>query len=322
MKLHQPPRRKPLRWTRGLRKLPVLSIRQPYAWLVANGIKDIENRSWRTHFRGPLLIHAGLDRSMLTQEFVEECEAIGRVRMPEEYDLGGVVGYVEVVDCVRRHGSAWKDPGSWGWVLANARPLRYRECGGALGFFHPKGWPRDDESTAKRKKREEDYARRGGNRRNGRYRTGGPDDDAQPRVRIRTPGQLRRAISKLSPASPFTDRFSARWRKLGRRRRGQAERKDVWYDTQHEHWLGWLKAYDGPGAYNRSNWHRSAEYVYNHIVNPQMLIYLAEAAGVDRVLLTKAARAALANHISMSAMSSAIRRFIPWSIVASCLTPR
>ncbi len=136
---------------------------------------------------------------------------------------------------------------------------------------------------------------------------------------IATPRQLRRAIAKLSPASPFTDRFSTRWRKLEEKGKGQQERKYVWYGTQHEHWLGWLSGYDGPGAYNRKNWIRSAEYVYNHIVNPQMLIYLAEATKVDRKLLARAAKAALVNSISMSSMSSAIRRIIPWSTVEAAL---
>ena len=29
-----------------------LSIRQPWAWLIVNGYKDIENRDWKTHYRG------------------------------------------------------------------------------------------------------------------------------------------------------------------------------------------------------------------------------------------------------------------------------
>ena len=37
-----------------------LSIRQPWAWLILNGYKDLENRTWRTDYRGPLLIHAGM----------------------------------------------------------------------------------------------------------------------------------------------------------------------------------------------------------------------------------------------------------------------
>jgi ASCH domain len=38
---------------------PVLTVRQPWAWAIIHGGKDVENRSWRTKYRGPLLIHAG-----------------------------------------------------------------------------------------------------------------------------------------------------------------------------------------------------------------------------------------------------------------------
>ena len=139
------------------------------------------------------------------------------------------------------------------------------------------------------------------------------------RERIETHSHLRRVIRRLSPKSPLTNRFSERWRKLRNRVVGQQERKRVWYKTQHEHWLGWLGEYDGPGGYNRKNSDRSAEFVYNHIVNPQMLIYLAEAVKVNRVLLAKAMKAALSHRASMSAMSSAIRRIIPWTIVERAL---
>jgi len=37
-----------------------LSIRQPWAWLIVQGHKPIENRTWPTTYRGPLLIHAGV----------------------------------------------------------------------------------------------------------------------------------------------------------------------------------------------------------------------------------------------------------------------
>src|SRR4051812_42520238 len=40
------------------RAVKVLSLTQPWASLVAIGAKQIETRSWRTHYRGPLLIHA------------------------------------------------------------------------------------------------------------------------------------------------------------------------------------------------------------------------------------------------------------------------
>ena len=38
--------------------MKVLSIRQPWAYLIVAGYKDIENRKWYTNHRGPLLIHA------------------------------------------------------------------------------------------------------------------------------------------------------------------------------------------------------------------------------------------------------------------------
>lgn len=139
------------------------------------------------------------------------------------------------------------------------------------------------------------------------------------RSRTETPGHLRRAIAKLSPASPITDRFSAQWRALGKRGGRQQEQKAVWYKTQHEHWLGWLREYDGPGAYDRTDWDRTAEFVYNHIVNPQMLVYLAEASKVDPTLLTKATKRALTGKATMASMCAAIRRVIPWSVVEAAL---
>jgi hypothetical protein len=137
MTLKPPPQVRPLRWTAALRRLPVLSVRQPYAWLIVNGIKTLENRSWRTHYRGPLLIHASSNRVDLTEHVLARYGARGRVRMPppEDYELGGIIGYVEIVDCVRRSDSVWKNPGGWGWVLANARPLKFKRCKGAVGFF-------------------------------------------------------------------------------------------------------------------------------------------------------------------------------------------
>ncbi|WP_234838619.1 ASCH domain-containing protein [Sinorhizobium meliloti] len=44
--------------TNDLPKLAI-SIMQPWAWLIVNGHKDIENRDWPTKSRGPVAIHAG-----------------------------------------------------------------------------------------------------------------------------------------------------------------------------------------------------------------------------------------------------------------------
>jgi len=126
------------RWTPTLRSLPALAIRQPYAWLVVNGIKDIENRSRRTHYRGKVLIHASLSVDLLFEDSMAELIARAGIELPDSYVTGGIVGVAEIVGCERRHGSEWKNPSSWGWILANASPLPFRTCKGALGFFRPK----------------------------------------------------------------------------------------------------------------------------------------------------------------------------------------
>lgn len=41
--------------------MKTLSIRNPGAYLVAFGVKDVENRSWKTNYRGELLIHSSGD---------------------------------------------------------------------------------------------------------------------------------------------------------------------------------------------------------------------------------------------------------------------
>ena len=38
--------------------MKVIVIRQPWAWLIVNGYKDVENRTWVTRYRGMLLIQA------------------------------------------------------------------------------------------------------------------------------------------------------------------------------------------------------------------------------------------------------------------------
>ncbi len=119
-------------------KLRALSLRQPWAWLVINGYEDIEKRSWRTNHRGRLLIHASSSSAWINSEFVETIRRDYGVALPAKFDLGGIVGVVEVTDCVKRHPLKWKFQDSWGWVLENPRQLAFRPCKGFVGLFKPK----------------------------------------------------------------------------------------------------------------------------------------------------------------------------------------
>ena len=76
---------------------------------------------------------------------------------------------------------------------------------------------------------------------------------------------------------------------------------------------------DRPGYYGRKSWDMTPEQVYNRIVNPSMLIWLAEAAGVEKALVERASGAALAAPSDMSAQSAGIRREVPWHLIADGL---
>ena len=94
-----------------------------------------------------------------------------------------------------------------------------------------------------------------------------------------------------------------------------------WYSTQKEHWVGWLLEYNGPGAYGRKTRNgRDAKFVYNHVVQPEMLVYLAWASGVSRAKVA-AARKVLGTRQPLMRQAASIRRLIPWEIVAAALWP-
>ena len=118
-----------------------LSIRQPWAWLIVNGHKLIENRDWSTAYRGEVLIHAS---KTCTRKYFEEIagqvEQQFEIVLPcfEVVDRGGIVGVAEIVDCVTTSNSPWFT-GEFGFVLANARPLPFLPFKGALGFFDVPG---------------------------------------------------------------------------------------------------------------------------------------------------------------------------------------
>ncbi len=125
-----------------------------------------------------------------------------------------------------------------------------------------------------------------------------------------TPQKLASAISKLPDTVPVTTQFS-----LDLKSRGTWGINRLWYKTQKEHWLGWLKEYSGPGYYGRKAWNRDAEFVYNHIVCPPMVLWLGEASGISAALVRKAREAALHAKPNLSAQAAAIRRVIPWGII-------
>jgi hypothetical protein len=112
-----------------------LSIRQPWAYLVAAGIKDIENRTWLTRYRGRLLIHAPKIVNHDDIEYARSMAGAAGYELPEVLQTGGIIGSVDLVDCVTRHNSRWFY-GPYGFVLENAQLVEFRPLRGRLYLFN------------------------------------------------------------------------------------------------------------------------------------------------------------------------------------------
>jgi hypothetical protein len=125
------------RWTPVLKNLKAISIRQPWAWLIVNDYKDIENRIWEPKLRGSVLIHTGKSRAHLTAEELKYIKRHYRVpNLPDTFETGGIVGFAEIAGCVKHHRSKWFQ-GPFGWVMANTQRLPFKPVKGQLKFFTP-----------------------------------------------------------------------------------------------------------------------------------------------------------------------------------------
>ena len=123
-----------------------------------------------------------------------------------------------------------------------------------------------------------------------------------------TISELRQVISNLSPEGKISDALQLAIR-------ARFNKREVWYRTQKEHLLGWLKAYDGPGAYGRKQWNRDAQFVYNHFQCPPGLLWLAETVGVAKEKIIEANKAVLDAPSNLSSQVAVLRRVIPWSLI-------
>lgn len=114
-----------------------LTVRQPWASLIAIGAKLIETRSWRTTYRGLVAIHSSASEPHWCRE-LRLVEPFYRALLGQPMNLphGLVLCVADLVDCRRctsqtsndvgHPESAFGDfnPGRWQFVLENIRPLR------------------------------------------------------------------------------------------------------------------------------------------------------------------------------------------------------
>ncbi len=136
--------------------MKTLSVKNPYAYLIVYGIKDIENRSWQTKYRGKLYIHASgvdmaiypnntidketkaeLDKLVDANLSLDECYKQGSERLIKYYELykkcdsyfserneyflkkNRIIGSVELEDIIKDSKSPFAEKGQYHWIFKN-----------------------------------------------------------------------------------------------------------------------------------------------------------------------------------------------------------
>lgn len=132
--------------------MKALSIREPWASLIVLGIKRVENRSWGTKYRGPLLIHAANKFDRDGWDWVlQNAKRLGYpqiLHFPPPFMKGGIIGVAELFAVsessemgLRSWPSEVSDAslqwffGPRGLWLRDARPLPWMPWKGQLGLF-------------------------------------------------------------------------------------------------------------------------------------------------------------------------------------------
>ncbi len=122
--------------------MKVLTLKQPWATLVAEGIKKYEFRSWKTKYRGKLLIHAGAG--------VDKKELKRFEKLKLDYPSKRIIAEVELEDCLKideelnnkiiaenniAYGSKKRE--GYAWKLTNIKKIESKEIiNGKLGLWN------------------------------------------------------------------------------------------------------------------------------------------------------------------------------------------
>lgn len=127
--------------------MKVLSIKEPYATLIANGDKLIETRSWKTNYRGELYIHASsakIVKNYLTNQYVID------ISKNLKMNYGNIICKAKLVDCIYMNqdfiDSIKKDQkeyqlgqyelGRYAWVLADVELIKPIPAKGKLNIWN------------------------------------------------------------------------------------------------------------------------------------------------------------------------------------------
>lgn len=122
--------------------MKVLTLKQPWATLVAEGIKKYEFRSWKTNYRGKILIHAGtgIDKKELEKfkdlnlEFPSK-RILAEVELEDYLELNDELNKKIIAEKNIAYGSKYRT--GYAWKLTNSKKINYdKDVKGQLGLWN------------------------------------------------------------------------------------------------------------------------------------------------------------------------------------------
>ena len=127
--------------------MKVLTVKEPWASLIINSYKKYEFRSWKTNYRGKILIHSGKSMDKYNLDIFKDYNL--------DYSFGYIIGEVEIIDCILVDDNIQKElsninnlvygrvnhAGLYAWKFDNI--VKYKDCdkikiNGKLGLWEYK----------------------------------------------------------------------------------------------------------------------------------------------------------------------------------------
>jgi hypothetical protein len=120
-------------------KMYALSIKQPWLDLILDGKKTLEIRTWRTHYRGPLLLVSSkfIDRTARLSIYPD----VRKAALSDGHVLGHALGVCKLVNCRPMKTCDKKAalcdfyPGFIAWVLSDIKEIEPFPVKGQLGLY-------------------------------------------------------------------------------------------------------------------------------------------------------------------------------------------
>jgi len=103
--------------------MKALSIKQPWAYLIANGIKDVENRTWQTKYRGWVLIHASAksDKHFCLSEqrrLITKSKLTSFAEFLNSTNESCIIGVMYIDSIDKEMKSIWDDSSCYHWRIS------------------------------------------------------------------------------------------------------------------------------------------------------------------------------------------------------------